>query len=210
MIHDGDPIAETLRFFHVVSGEKHRLPLAAEIPDDVPEVSARLRVETGRGLVEKDELRRSPTSAQAMASLWRCPPGELDHPARALFGEAGELENLLDRTPPIVEAAEEDDGLLDRQLVRELGLLERDPESLPHRVIVLAPSLSEDLDLAAGRRREAPRASRWSWSCPRHSAREGRSTPRPRSRDRCPAPPRPYRHRFSRDPGTVWRLASAS
>ncbi len=56
VIHDRDPIAEALGFLHVVRREQHRAPVGAEAADDLPQLAARLRVETRRGLVEKEQL----------------------------------------------------------------------------------------------------------------------------------------------------------
>jgi hypothetical protein len=74
-------------------GEEHGLPLAAEIADDIPEVPARLGVEPGRGLVEKDEVGIADESAgdgEPLALAAR----ELVDPARALLGKTGELQDL--------------------------------------------------------------------------------------------------------------------
>jgi hypothetical protein len=57
--------------------------------------------------------------------------------------------------PPGRRSLEEGDCLLDCELVGELRLLERDPEPLPHGVVILAPPLTQDLDLASGRGEEA-------------------------------------------------------
>src|SRR5437868_2454771 len=57
VIHDRDPVAETLCLLHVVSGENDRPSLFLELRDQVPELSARLRVEASSRLVEKKKLR---------------------------------------------------------------------------------------------------------------------------------------------------------
>src|SRR6185312_223626 len=56
MIHDRDAVAEPFGLIHIVSGEDDRSTLGAELFDEVPELSACLRVESGRGLIEEQQL----------------------------------------------------------------------------------------------------------------------------------------------------------
>src|SRR5581483_4711828 len=53
----GDPVGELLGLVHVVRREEDGLAETAETFDHVPRRAARGRVETGRRLVEEDELR---------------------------------------------------------------------------------------------------------------------------------------------------------
>src|SRR5579875_1179429 len=58
-VHEGDPVAQRLGFFHVVGGEHDgRPPFAAQLLDALPHAVAGDRVEPHRRLVE-DEQRRS-------------------------------------------------------------------------------------------------------------------------------------------------------
>ena len=58
MIDDRDLLRHPLRLFHVVGGEKESDALvAAETPDDFPDLVARLGVEAARRLVEKENAR---------------------------------------------------------------------------------------------------------------------------------------------------------
>src|SRR5262249_26070770 len=51
-IHDRHSIAKTLRFIHVMS-QQHRAALAFESLDERPKLSARLRIEPSRRLVQE-------------------------------------------------------------------------------------------------------------------------------------------------------------
>src|SRR5918999_969788 len=56
VVHDRDAIGQSLRLFHVVSGQENRPPSRLERLDQVPHLPSCLRIETGRRFVEKDEL----------------------------------------------------------------------------------------------------------------------------------------------------------
>src|SRR5687768_14956046 len=57
MIDDGDAIAQTLGLLHVMSRENDGASAGAKDADELPELSARLRIEARRRLVEKQKLR---------------------------------------------------------------------------------------------------------------------------------------------------------
>src|SRR5208337_1364024 len=57
VIDDGQAIAETLGFVHVVSSEQHGATFFLEGADDVPELAAALGIESGGGFVEKKDAR---------------------------------------------------------------------------------------------------------------------------------------------------------
>ena len=56
-IDDRDPIAELLGLVDVVRGQQHRVAVAFHLRDFGVQFAARLRIEPGRRLVQKDELR---------------------------------------------------------------------------------------------------------------------------------------------------------
>ena len=53
---DRDPVGERLRLVQVMSGQHDRGPVPAQSPDQLPELEASLRVETGRRLVKEEQL----------------------------------------------------------------------------------------------------------------------------------------------------------
>ena len=56
VIDDRDAVAEHLRFVHVVRREHDRAAERFEFGDQIPELAARLRIETGGRLVEKEQI----------------------------------------------------------------------------------------------------------------------------------------------------------
>ena len=57
MIDNRDSIAQPLRPLHVVRREDDRFSIRLELGDEIPHLPSRLWIETGRGLVEKKQLR---------------------------------------------------------------------------------------------------------------------------------------------------------
>src|SRR6185369_17325645 len=56
-VHDADPVAERIRLVEVVRGQEDRDTLVTEPADLVPHMRTRLRVQSGRGLVQEHDLR---------------------------------------------------------------------------------------------------------------------------------------------------------
>jgi hypothetical protein len=57
-VHDDQPIAQLLGLVHVVGGQHERHTLLLEPEQPLPHQMPGLRIETGRGLVEQEQLRR--------------------------------------------------------------------------------------------------------------------------------------------------------
>ena len=57
VIHDGDTIAKFFCFVHVVRGEQDCASAAFQLVDEIPKLAARLGVQAGGRLIEKEELR---------------------------------------------------------------------------------------------------------------------------------------------------------
>ncbi len=55
-VHDHEPVAQLLGLVHVVRGQHERDALALELPQPLPHEVARLRVEAGGRLVEKQQV----------------------------------------------------------------------------------------------------------------------------------------------------------
>ena len=125
------------------------MPPSDAVPhQQVPELAPRLRIEARGGLVEKQQVRLAHQRAGQRQALL-LPARELADPGAALLVELDELQHLVDRPAALAERAEEADGLLDRQLLGELRLLELDAEPLAQLAILPgAPALAEQLDLA--------------------------------------------------------------
>ncbi len=56
VIDDRDAVAQNLGFVHVVRREHDRAAVRLEVGDQIPELAARLRIETGGRLVEKEQV----------------------------------------------------------------------------------------------------------------------------------------------------------
>ena len=56
LVDDGHAVAELFGFFDVVRGQQDGALLAAQLGDQLVDFEARLRIEAGGGLVEKQEL----------------------------------------------------------------------------------------------------------------------------------------------------------
>jgi hypothetical protein len=130
-----------------VGREEDGAAVGLEALDQVPELTARLGIETGGGLVEEEQGRISHQRAGERQSL-PLASGELAHPPGALLLQLNRGDHLVHRRAPAVEAAEEPDGLFHRELLRELGLLERDAEQRPELAVVLPPATAEHPHLA--------------------------------------------------------------
>jgi hypothetical protein len=146
VIHDGDPVAQPLRLLHVVRRQEHRAAVRAEAADHVPQLPARLRIEPGRRLVEKEELRTRHQGARHREALL-LPSRELPHPGGALLLELHEPEYLLHRVGGAVEAPKQPHRLFHREFVGQLRLLQLDAEPLPQRPRLRRPGPMPPQDL---------------------------------------------------------------
>ena len=155
VVHDRHAVAQPRGFFHVVGRQQHGAPARLERLDDAPGREARLRVESGGGLVEEQQLRDPPrarTPATAAASGRPTAPFTY---ASSFSWSCTRASVVVDAPAARVEAAEERDHLPHLQLVRELRLLELDAQAGAQRQAVAVPALAQDLDLAVVRLVEA-------------------------------------------------------
>ena len=57
VVHDGEAAAQALSLIHEVRGEKYGFALRDQLPQALPDQVPRLRIETCRGFVEKNQVR---------------------------------------------------------------------------------------------------------------------------------------------------------
>ena len=138
----------------VVGGEQDRAATRAEALDQLPELSAGLRIEPGGGLVEKEELGVADQRAGEREPL-PLTSRELADARPRLLAELDQVDDFAGLGAARIEAPEQPDRLGDRELLGELGLLERDSEQLAELPIIGAPAPAEDYDLAGVRLGEA-------------------------------------------------------
>src|SRR5687767_14625688 len=115
---------------------------------DLPQLQAALRVEPGRRLVEKQNLRIADERAGHRQPLL-LPTGELADARVPLLIESEIAQQILGRRTFAVERSEQPQRFQDRQLFSELGFLQRDTDPLADFLLVLFPVESKDLDGAA-------------------------------------------------------------
>ena len=153
VVDDGDPIAEPFGLLHVMRRQDNRPPRSLELLDEIPELAAGLRIESGGRLVEKQEVGIADQGNRQGEALFL--PARQRHDARvALFLELDQGNQFVGRRTSSVEAAEEPQRLDDRQLVGELGVLQLDAEPLAQLLGIRGPAQAEDLDVASVRHGE--------------------------------------------------------
>src|SRR5262245_5590985 len=154
LIDDRHSVAQHFSFVHVMRRQQDSAAAGAESLQNAPELPARLRIETGARLVEKQQIGIADERDRDRQPLL-LPARQLHHPARTFALELDEREQIVDRSTAIVERAEEAKRLLDRQLVGELRFLQLDSEPLPQRAFIALPAQTEHLDIAVIRREQS-------------------------------------------------------
>ena len=154
MIDDADAVGERLRLVEVVRREHDRRAVAVESADEVPELPSRDRIESGRRLVEEEDLRATdePQSDVEAAAL---PTGEAGDLVVRLLGQADGGDELVDIGRVRVDVRELAHGLGHGEVGAVGGLLEDDADAGPERGGSAVGDESEDGDLP-GRRLQGP------------------------------------------------------
>ncbi len=134
MVHDRHPIAQLVGLLHVVGGEQDRLPLAVELPEDLPQRQAALRVEAGGRLVQEQHGGAVEDRARDHQPLGH-PAGEREHRRLGPLGQLELLEQLVggardSRRGDAEQAAVEVEVLPHRQLAVQGVRLRDCPEQL--------------------------------------------------------------------------------
>src|SRR5918999_2139573 len=154
VVHDCDTVGESLRLLHVVGREHDRPPGRFQCFDQIPYLATRLRVESGRWLVEKEELGITDDRAREGKALLLATGERADSP-RPLLLELNDREDLGDIAALRVKAPKEAQRLLDGQLLGELRVLQLNPEQLAELALVRRPAPPKDLDVARIRCRQS-------------------------------------------------------
>src|SRR5258705_1304504 len=145
VIHDRDAIAKALRFLHVVRRKNDRPAFRLEHRDQVPQLPARLRIEAGRRLIQKEKLRISDERARDRKPLLLS-TRQSSNTRVALFAQFHLIDDFSDIACVAIEALEERERLIDCELLRQLGVLELDAEQLAQVPGVRLPAAAEYLD----------------------------------------------------------------
>ena len=118
-----------------------------ELVDQVPEMAARLGIEAGGGLVEKQQLRIADQRAGHGQALLLPAREPADAGAALLFKLRG-ADGLIDGDAAAKKAAKQAQRLFYRELFRKLRLLELNADALAKFVGAGAPVQAEQLDCA--------------------------------------------------------------
>src|SRR6267143_4479192 len=155
VIHDRDAVAQPLGFLHVVRREQHGAASGAKPADDLPQLPARVRVETRRRLVEEQQLGLAHQRARHRQPLLLS-AGERHHARLPLFVELDEREHFLDRVRLAIKRSKQREYFADRELVGELRCLQLNAQPLAQRApgSAFAPRRPQNLDVAAVGRRQ--------------------------------------------------------
>src|ERR1051326_7250722 len=151
VIDDGDAIAQPLRFFHVVRRQEHRSAAFAKAAHDFPQLQTALRIETGRRLVEEENVRTADERGRDGETLL-LPARQLADARVALLIERQIAQQLFGIMTIAIKRAKQTQRLEDRELVGKLRFLQRDADPLAQIARVIAPRHAEDADVAGVRR----------------------------------------------------------
>src|ERR1035438_820108 len=145
VIDDGKPIAEPFRFIHVMRGEQHRPAFPLEDANDLPELSTALWIKSSRRLIEKQDSRVADERSRNRQTLLLA-AGKLSHPTLRFLGELKFLEHFRRSARFVVKTGEELNGLSHRQLLRQPGFLQRNPDPLTQLARIVTPLMAKDAD----------------------------------------------------------------
>ena len=70
MVDQRDPIADLLRFGHIVRGYQNRASLGTQLKDQLAKLSRRHRVEAGRRFVQKQHFRIGDKATRQVQALF--------------------------------------------------------------------------------------------------------------------------------------------
>ena len=154
VVNDGEAVAEALGFIHVVRGEKDGTALFLEGADDVPELTTALGIESGGGLVEKEDTRIADQCGGDGKALLLA-AGKLANPSVGLLSQFEFLKNVGGWARFGVETGEELDGFAHSQLFGQARLLKGDANPLAQLTFVFVPSVAKNAHFSSGRGEQA-------------------------------------------------------
>src|ERR1035441_3349611 len=148
-VDDGHAVAEFLRLFDVVGGEEDGALLTAQVQHEFVDFEAGLGVEAGGGLVEKEHL-RGVEQGQRQSKPLLLSAGEFAVLRVALLPELQALQELVAIHGARVESVEELHGLVDLDLLLEVGGLQADADAVLELAGLHLGIAAEDADASAG------------------------------------------------------------
>ena len=148
VVDDRHAVAEPLGFLHQVRRQKDRLAALADAAHEIPDRPPRLRVESGRQLVEKHQLRVVDERERDEEPLLLA-AGQRHEPGVPLVAQAELLDQAIAVHRLPIERRPEADGFPDLDPLLELRLLELHADPLLQRVDVPSGIQAQDRDGAA-------------------------------------------------------------
>ena len=130
LVHDGDLVAQDLRFVHVVGREDNRRAVGPDVLHESPEIAACLRVEPGCRLIKKDQL-RVVHECHGQQQALPLPTGQFPVIPIQQIAQRALLDNVVQVSPTVVQRAEHLQGLADRNVVLKRRILELNAGFLP-------------------------------------------------------------------------------
>ncbi len=158
VVHQGHPVAQGLRFFHVVRGQKDRKPLFVQAAQKTPHLSPGDGIHAGSRFVQQEDLRLCQESAADHESAFH-PSGEFPDGLMPVFGQSGEAKELFRAGADLPHREEIQTPLVFHDLIHihvlTHGIFLSDNTDLPFKVLP-APceTLSVDADLSGGGQKE--------------------------------------------------------
>jgi hypothetical protein len=146
MVDNGNPIAQPLGLVHVMRGQNDCSATALQILDDIPKLPSRLRIQSRRRLIQKNEIRIADERYRDSQTL-PLTSGKVPHPRSGLLTEGDQVQRVAGAQTGTVEAPEECQDLQTAQLFMEARLLERHPHTLTDCIVLaLSPPCPKEFD----------------------------------------------------------------
>src|SRR6185437_2077535 len=148
VVHDRDAIAEAFGLIHIVGGEDDCSAGSAELLDEIPELSPRLRIESRGWFIEEKQIRVADERAGKGEPLLLT-TGETADARVLLLLELHERDDIGYLSSFAKEGPKESHRFLDGEFFGELRLLELDSEALAELARLFGPPAAQDDDIAA-------------------------------------------------------------
>src|SRR5262249_30551023 len=116
-------IAQALSLIHVMSGQHDGSALGTEGAEDVPELPAGLRIQTGGRLIEEEQIRIADQSASDRQAL-TLSSGEFPHVAVSFFRQLDSVHDRLRCLSSTIKAPKNPESFKHREFFSEPGFLQ--------------------------------------------------------------------------------------
>ncbi len=147
VVQDGDAFAEALGFVHVVRCEKNGAAGGFELLDQIPKLTAGLRVEAGGGLIEKKKIGITDERAGERQTLFLA-AGKIANAGILFFLELYEGNGFCRAWSLFKKTAEQAKRFEDGQFFGKLRILQLNAEPLAELLCIGAPAHAEQFHFA--------------------------------------------------------------